>query len=373
MVVPTTIKNFLTAFDTSDSRYQRIKLHIVQKAMFEHDNMGKPMPSRQEIADMTRNYWIFSALSAFSQPMATQRRDAYQFYRDQYNNLRRQDPLKADEKFLERFSEDYFIFAQAESRNVSGVQATKKAVALSKKYAEEIAAHPELAALIVGPEGNGPFSPEAYSYQLNTPLVPGGDEMQRTKISAEEAVKENQRRKGWADFMKLMNRITADMHGAGFASFEDPGAEGFKKMKSLAGKLYGDPALPDGRENPYYNEEWSKDFYTRDTKKYDRLIPGLTAVANSRLADEPHRSDLRNLRTYLEARSALNRQLAARKQAGGAGMLVAKSNADLMLGWAQFVDGLVESDVRFEDLHRRFLLRDMNTDVEDVLREAAGL
>lgn len=361
-LLPGAIKNFLTAYDTSDARYQAVKMQIMQRAAYEHSELGKPMPSAAKIASMTKQYWLFSAGSAFLQPMATQRKDAYQFYRDQYNALRRIDPLKADDAFLDRFGESYFVFAQAQSRNLSGVPATLKAVALSKKYGDLIAANPELGALIVGPEGNGPFSPEAYSYQLNHPLTPGDAETQRTKISATEAMQENQRRLGWSKYAAMVNRLTADLHNRGLKSFADKGAEDLKQEKSNYTKLYSQPLYPDGSENPYYIEAWSKDFSTLDDLKYERLIPGLTNLARSPLAAEPLRSDLRVLQQYLGGRQAVLGALAAREAAGGRKTLTAKANADLATQWQYFVDGLIESDTRFGDLHSRYLARDLGYD-----------
>jgi hypothetical protein len=362
--LPLYARNFLTAFDTSDERYQRIKLHIMQRAAYEHANMGKPMPSAKEIADMTRDYWLFSAVSAWTQPFATQKPDKYQFFRDQYNALRRKDPLTADEEFLERFGESYFVFAQATTENEGGIPATQKAVELSQKYADVIAKAPELAALIIGPEGNGPFSPEAYAYQLSVPLIPGGAEMQRTRMSADEAMAENQRRLGWAKFTKYNNLVTAMLHKAGFDSFEDEGAEEFKAMRSNIAKLLGDPLLPNGNKNPFYNEHWSKDYYTIDPKRHDRLILGLTTVANSDLAKLKSRSDLRRLKEYLGYRRAIVTVLGERDKAGGSAWLGAKSNADLRLAWRRIVDALVESDTSFGDLYHRYLSRDMNVDLE---------
>jgi hypothetical protein len=362
--LPAYARNFLTAFDTSDERYQRIKLQIMQKAAYEHANLGKPMPSAQEIADRTRNYWMFSAVSAFTQPFSTQKPDQYQFYRDQYNALRRKNPMTADEEFLKRFDESYFIFAQSTTENVSGVPATMKAAELQQKYGNLIAKNPELASLIIGPEGNGPFSPEAYAYQLSTPLIPGGAEMQRTRMSADQAMQENQRRLGWAKFTQLNNAVTAQLHSAGYNSFEDSGAEQFKSMRSAIAKLMGDPLMPDGSQNPYYNEQWSKDYYTVDPKRYDRLIPALTAVAHSDLAKKSNRSDLRTLQQYLGYRQALRGVLAQRDKGGGSATLTAKSNADLATAWGRIVDGLIESDTRFGDLYNRYLSRDLGMDIQ---------
>jgi hypothetical protein len=364
-VAPATLKNFLTAFDTSDERYQSVKMQIMQRAAFEHSELGKPMPSAQQISDMTRNYWFFTALSSFVQPASTQRKDAYQFFRDQYNALRRANPMTADSEYLARFGESHFIFAQSQSQNVTGAPATMKAVELSEKYKDLLAANPELAALVIGPEGNGPFSPEAYQYQLNHPLEPGGSEMQRTKISATEAMRENQRRLGWAKFTAKMNELTAKLHNAGFKSFDDEGAEDFKADKKAWVSVYAEPLMPDGSPNPHYNEQWSKDWFTLDARKYERLIPGLTALARSPLAQQPNRSDLRVLQTYLGGRQELLKQLAERKASGAAGTLKAKANEDLRGMWSSFVAGLIESDTRFHDLHTRYLARDLGVDTEE--------
>jgi hypothetical protein len=361
-VLPSTIKNFLTAFDTSDSRYQAIKLQIMQRAAFEHDQLGKPMPTPKHIANMTKQYWLFSAASAFLQPMATQKKDNYQFFRDQYNALRRQNPLTADDQFLDRFGEAYFTFAQSQSQNNTGIPATQRAVELEKKYGDLIAANPELGALIVGPEGNGPFSPEAYSYQLNTPVTPGSAEMQRTRMSADDAMKENQRRLGWSKFSSFMSGLTAQLHNRGLTSFQDKGAEDLSAAKKAVVQLFGAPVLPDGSANPYYNAAWSEDYNTLDPLKYERLIPGLEKVASSPLAAESGRGDLRVLQQYLQARQAVVQALSARNAAGGSADIGAKKNADLLEAWQRLVDGMIESNTNFGDLHSRYLARDLGYD-----------
>lgn len=362
--MPAAVKNFLTAFDTSDERYQRIKLQIMQRAAYEHANLGKPMPTAKEIAAQTRNYWLTSAAWSFSSPAATQRPDKYEFYRQQYRNLTRKNAMTADQEFIERYGESFFTFAASTSD--TSIPPTMKAVKLYKENEALIAKHPELASLIIGPKGDGPFSPEAWAYGLNHPLVPGDAEMMTRKLTAEEAMSENERRKGWAKYTQLANAITAELHSAGFDSFSDEGAEEFQDMRSAIGRLLGDPMGADGEENPYYNEEWSKDFYTMDPRKYDRLIPHMTAIANSPLADNPNRSDLRMLRTYLLGRQALTGLLVERGAAGGARTLKAQANSDLATGWGRFVDGLIERDTRFGDLYHRYLSRDLGVDVEDM-------
>lgn len=370
---PQQIKNFITGLDTSDERYQQVKMQILNRTIYEYaQRHGGAMPSASElgkmkidVADRTRNYWLFQAAAQFVQPFATQRKDPYQFYYDQYNALRRQNPKTADDEFLKRYGESHFIFA-SEITQSQGIPPTAEAVKLARKYGKEIAAAPELAALIIGPNGSGPFSPEAYRYELNNPLVPGSPEMMRSKMTADQALEENRRRLGWAKYTKKMNQLTADLHKAGFASFNDDGADYFKTQKKAWTSLYAEPLYPDGTPNPYYNEAWSKDFFTQDARKYERMIPALTTIANSSLANQPGRSDLRKLQEYLGGRKSLIQQLNDRRAAGMSYTLGAQDNEDLRLQWASFVDGLIEESPRFGDLYHRYLSNDMGVNAQEV-------
>lgn len=359
-LAPATVRNFMTAFDTSDYRYQQVKMQIMQRAIFEHEQLGKPMLSAEEIADRTRTYWFFSAGSSFLQPMATKRRDAFQYYRDQYNTLRAKDPQNADQAFLDRFGEEYFIFAQSMSKNVAGIPATKKAVDASQKYAAVLAAFPELGPLLIGPEGNGPFSPEAYAYQLNNPLVPGDSEMQRRRLSAREALEENQRRLGWAKFSKTMDWINSQMVQQGLTSLEDEGAESLLGMKKALVTLLGSPEI-NGEANKWYNEQWSQDYFSFDSKKYERLTPALEQVAKEALRIDPDRGDMRTLLQYLKARRGLQVVLSQREFT----TLGAKANTDLRRLWAGYVGGLMEQNTDFESLHHRYLSRDLGVDMDE--------
>jgi hypothetical protein len=374
---PTVVRNFLTAYDTSDQRYQQIKLQILQREIYDFQSKHDRPPNEAEINEMqagaaskTRDYWLFSASSSFLQPVATMRKDPMQFFRDQYNNLRRQNPLTADDEYLKRYGESHFTFAQEISKS-DGIPPTMRAVELMKKYGKQIAKNPELAALIIGPEGNGPYSPEAYQYELNNPLVPGGAEMMRTKMSADEAIKENQRRLGWAKYAKKMNQLGAQLRAAGFASYEDDGADAFKAQKKAWTSLYAEPLYPDGTINPYYNAEWSKDFFTQDERKYARMIPALTAIARSDLAKQPDRTDLRSLQQYLGGRQALMSQLDQLQQAGQTHTLAAAANEGLRKQWITFVDSLIEADTKFGDLYHRYLSRDMGVDAEQEANQGA--
>jgi hypothetical protein len=371
-VLPRTIRDFLISYNTSDSRYQQVKLQIMQDAYYRHATTGTPMPSATDIANQVKDYWRFSAASAFLGPVAGQRPDPFAFYRNQYNNLLRTDPKTADQQFLSRYGESYFVFAQSISKNVSGAGATVNAVRLEQKYRDLIAQNPDLAALIIGPEGNGPFSPEAYSYELNTPVSPGSSEMMRTKMTAEQAMTDNQARLGWAKYTGVMNDLNAQLFSRGLKTFQDKGAEDLNSMKKAYTQMLQQPLLPDGTSNPYYNDAWSKAYTTYDKLKYDRLIPGLESLANGPLAQNPNRSDLRVLRDYLQQRQVIQQMLDQRKLGGGSNLLNSPANSDLLSTWTGAVQGFVEGDVNFGNLYHRYLSRDMGMDTAEATAIAAA-
>jgi hypothetical protein len=335
----------------------------MQQNWYEHQELGKPLLSPKQVADRVRNYWLWSTFTRFSQPVSSQRRDPYQFFRDQYHLLLQKNPQTADQEYLNRFGEDHFVFAQGLSSG-TGIPATKRAAMLAKQYGDIIAADPDLAALIVGPEGKGPFSPEAYTYELNTPLVPGGTEMMRSKMSADEAMKENQKRLGWNQFGGIMNILNSELSKRGLKTFNDSGAEDLKAKKQALVSLLGSPTMPDGSPNQFYNEQWAQAYHSIDETKYERLVPKLQELVNSPLAKEPSRSDLRTLGQYLVMRQAVNQMLQARKAAGGNITLTANSNSDLRKAFEGIVQGLVQGDTRFGDLYHRYLSRDMGLDLE---------
>lgn len=360
---PAMIRHFVTAWDTSDHRYQQVKMQIMQRAIYEHEEEGKPMPSVKEIQERVKSYWLFSAASAFLQPMATQRKDAYQFYRDQYNTLRRKhgETGAADLEFLDRFGEDYFVFAASTSRHKAGVQATREADKLARQHADLLADFPELGSLVIGPEGNGPFSPEVYSYQLNSPLVPGDAESQRMKLSAEEVMEENHRRMGWAKYTAYMNWINAELSKRGLASLDQEGAEDLAEDRKAWISSLAEPMRPNGEANPVYNEQWSEDWFAFDSRKYERMVPKLAEIARRGLERDPERTDLRSLQLYLELRQTVQEALKERSFQ----TLGAKANTDLRRAWTRTVGLLVERDTAFGDLHSRYLSRDMGVDMDE--------
>lgn len=392
-----TIKAVKRYFD-SDAR--NTDATAVMRQMDIEYRMGlrsKP-PTFKEARDKANNFSLFKALSRIVVPFSQTYQEALeidqdargvseelkgkllpiQFFLDEYNKMQNAGIPDADQAFLDKYGESFFAFTVAMSRNNTGVSPTLAGVASTVKYKKLLdKIDPDLHALVVGPEGIGPFSQEAYYYQLNTETQDGSGKTQRERMSPREYQVELERRSGWRLFSSMMNKIQANMLEAGYASFDERGAEEFAAQKRglvallTQNHVTAEQAValgienPRGKEfveNPYYNRDWEEDWNTQDRGFYERRILDLTAVANEPDLDpriNPMRADIRGLREYLSVREAVTIELSKRKSDD----LNAKGNADLKGLFRQFVFDISERNIAFAELHNRYLSRDLGVDM----------
>jgi len=156
-----------------------------------------------------------------------------------------------------------------------------------------------------------------------------------------------------------MNILNANLKQAGFMSFSDHGAEKFDSMRKGLVAILTSPDI-NGKKNGMYNEQFAKDFLTIDRSKDERIANAMNSIVKERtLIEDPMRSDIRSLATYMDFRNSMKQTLLARSQQGGSADITAKSNADLRLQFSNAAHMLVESDTKFESLYNRWLSRDM--------------
>jgi hypothetical protein len=163
----------------------------------------------------------------------------------------------------------------------------------------------------------------------------------------------------------MMNGLTATApQPPNLKSFTDKGAEDLLLTKRAWVQMLGSPTMPDGSgaANPFYNEAWSKDYNTLDPLKYERLIPGLQASPGSLW---------RRIRTAVTCGSSSSTWAPARRsrrrwppasQGRQRRHHREGERATCCSPGSGTVDGLIESDTRFGDLHTRYLARDLGYD-----------
>jgi hypothetical protein len=309
-------------------------------------------PTWQEIKNRVGHMAYLRGLMKVGLPFSADFKDPYQFFRNQYQQLQQADPNTADQVFLARYGDAAFAFTGALTSNKKKLPATVNAVRADEKFAYLTDMDPDYAQLIVGPYASGDFSQTAYIQQMAS-----GD---RKVNDARDVVAKSQANLGWAQFDKDMNNIRAELYQAGFTSFQDKGAENIDAMRKGLIMMMTTETLPSGKKNPFYNEEFTKDFMTTDRSKDQRRAEMFNKLVTEKaLIGDDMRDDIKGLALYMDARNALTTQLDERYKAGGSKDINAKHNLDLKLGFHGYTEQLIEANTLFQSLHDRWLMRDM--------------
>jgi hypothetical protein len=300
----------------------------------------------EEVNDQTRKLFSIRLVSALVSPVALSFDSLYKPYVDKYRELREQDPTTADDKFFQQYGEELIYLTQAVTQTNNGVPPTLHGADQTQKFGDLITKYPEYGSVIVGPDAGGEsskFLSQVYNKQLNTPIAPGSDVMQRERLSPLETFTDPQIRLGWQHFSRYMDKIDGYMIQNGFTTYQQaPNMREFKNqvVRELATKY---PA-------------WADEYFTRDERKWDKRIEAFTAmVSDPELAQRP---DMQGVATYLRVRSMMVAELQRRDQFDGSASLFAASNEDIFLAWSEFRIGLKESNLQFADLYNRYLDRD---------------
>jgi hypothetical protein len=292
-----------TAGDVGNDNYQQALLMTVQKQNADYANGGPP-PNLKKAEHDAKQFMYFDALSSFVSPVNVKRTPLsgtpYQFFADQYKSMQQVDPKNAKLNFYKQYGDSLFSFTASLSKSV-GVQATIPAQWAAEKYGKYISVDPSLAGLAVGDVYNqGKFSDSVYRKQMDE--YTNGVRL-REKVSAVDALKQNQVDLGWQQYGKYSNMIDAQLIRAGFHSYTQSGAEPLQQVRQTVIQTLAE-------QNPL----WYQDFGTTSSTKMPVRIEMMKAmVSDPQLQKDPLRQmDLRPLATYLQLRDQLKAQLAAR-------------------------------------------------------------
>jgi hypothetical protein len=317
---------------------------------------------------------MFRTAAAFALPFSVNGQDPYQFFRDEFQRYQKLDPNSADEKFYDKYGDSFYMFSQSMSQNNTGLRPTVESVQMSKHYKDLIdKVGPKYAGLIAGAEGDGEYSNGAFYYQKTHEAAPGAGKTQRSTLSARDAWTQGQVARGWQQYNSLMEDANSQLFDRGLQTFDDPGAEDLKDYRKGVQLMLTTQYLPDGKENPFYNESWEAEFSSLDKGKYDRVAYDLQQVV-----DDPElmskavnpdgtigiRSDIYTLKGYLSYRREMQKALLTRKMNGGSSDITAQQNYDLKSSWDRTVMALIEADTKFAWLHSRFFATDMGFNMD---------
>ncbi len=339
------------AGDPDGQAYQEAWLAEYQRQQGLHANGGDPI-DLDLVEENAKNFIRLHALTNWLSPARTQDTPLtgtpFQFFIDQYKVMQEVDPQNAQAQFLAKYGQDYFVFTAAMNKSL-GIASTVSAQATAEKYKDLIAQRPEMAALVVGDVYNkGGFSNSVYRQQFDELI---GGEAVREKMTAEQALRENQRDLGWQQYAQSMNLLDAALIRSGFKSYADRGAEQFQEAKR---------AMVEGIRQG--NDAWYEDWGTTNRVAVPMRIEFMKKmIQDPDLMNDPMRSELHVLAQYIAVRDALKAQLNSRGQRSlsftEAGMPTGEAqDIGYTLRQAQLM--FMNMDTRFADVFHRYLESD---------------
>jgi hypothetical protein len=298
-------------------------------------------PTPDEINNKVKWIIALDVVSRISLPFATQTRSPYQFWIDEYQRMREEDPINASENFYNKYGDEYYYFTTSLSKNYTGVAATVEADKRAKQLSDLIATNPEYGWFLVGDANAGEFSPTVYRNQRTQAVAPGSTTTFRGAQDPYEAIAETNAERGWILYNKAMDRIEAERINRGLKSLESRGAEDLKQMKK-------DFVAYLSEKNP----DWASVRGKIDTRKVMNFLTfAEKATKDPRLSA---RSDIKTMGDYLKGRKYIIDLLADRKSKN----IDNEENADLKELWTAFTGYLIDKDVTFNRVFTRILEND---------------
>ena len=321
--------------------------------------MADPQSQNQFMADIRKDARALLAARAFASttmPTSMMVASPYQFYLDQYRALRKDDPLNADDRFIDQFGAEFFSIVQRTTKTNNGVSPTIQSWEEFQKYEPLIQSYPEIGALVTGVAGSDMtqrFNEAVYRRQQSESVSPGSPKMQRERVPLQDFIEGADVKEGWLEYRNMV-----DVRNAELAARATMGAS-----KSLNAK-----ANTDVREWYQFEMErlqqnfpaWYRTFSVTDKLKDNRKLSALRAVAEDPVLSL--RPEIEDLQDYFADRQIVIDELKARKAAGGSKSLTASQNADVAEWW-EYTRMEYRDIEEFKDLFDRYLSRDQVSEV----------
>ena len=359
-ILPSWIKQARNAFGNTTDYQDTYSLILAQETSKFYAGQRKALPSTDEVAHRSRNWFILRAVTANASPVSVQPSAELQFYVDQAHIYRAKYAKDWQVKFDEDFP-DFYRMRLSLSANETGIVATDAAykTAADRRYRKLIAQAPEYGWLVVGPDnyyGSDPknrFSQGVYTWEMTQAIGYGNTATFRSKRdNPADAIAEVEASKGWDDYQKARTALNRELERRGGISL------GSKEAQDLDEVWNGYVDESGVRHDGYMdylrkeNQAWAKDFDQTDRGKAQRTLE-FAAKALEQAPSLRQRGDFQVLDSYMQARQMVQALL----DQSGAG-LTAKANEGIKEEWDAYVAYLVSENVGFEQMYNRALLRD---------------
>jgi hypothetical protein len=259
--------------------------------------------------------------------------------------------------FYQKYGQTLFTLTMATTKTNAAIPATAQGLAdlANPDIRALVAQDPSIAYAVVGPTAaQGTFDQAAYQAELNTQIGGGNNSTFRSRLDPVDMIKENNANLGWQEYDQMSSLLNAKLAERGLTSLNSSGATDLKSLKSQFVSNMNTPTSAD------YNPDWYEKYTGAKVDWNARIVSLTNLVSDPNLTNNPARTDLQSLGTYLEGRQELNGLLAQRpsKTTGLPSSITSKSNADLAASWDSFVSGLVMGNTQFALVYQHLLAGD---------------
>jgi hypothetical protein len=330
----------LALMNEEDPMRSRLTVLVMAEENAKYDQgLRDTPPTKKEVNDKVMKILALEVATRLVLPFATNTRSPYQFYIDEYQKLRRENPDTAADVFYNRYGADYFYFTTSLSKNNTGISATLSAYERSQQLSDLIAENPEYGWFLVGDANAGEFSPTIYGNQFEDPVAPGSTINYRGRKDPYEAIEETQAGVGWKEYRKGIALLEAERIN-----------RGLKTLSAAPDLVAAKAEFVENLSNQYPG--WGKAYGDIDIESVNKFLRTASKwVQDPRLAG---RQDMKTFSDYLEGRRIVREELAKRQYKS----INAQANADLREAWDIFVGDLLDQDVTFERIYTRILEKD---------------
>lgn len=261
----------------------------------------------------------------------------------------------AKDQVAAKYGEIYTALLYSQTNNKSRLSSTYAEVDAIQRHKGILGkTDPTLARMIVGPAaamdaeadpGVGKYSAAARRFLMNEKVSPYSTETYMSSKEPDEAGVSTLIDAGWSQYEELTNWLQVQAEARGLSSYEDD--------KSLVeAKRAGMKYLLES--NYAFAHEWNS--FDRGAG-YEEKLADMRQIASSRdLVNDPTRQDVYWLGQYIQLRDAITATLAQRKEAGGAGTVQAKANADLVKVFSLGVKYIRQQNTFFDTYHYHGLI-----------------
>jgi hypothetical protein len=314
--------------------------------------LGTPLLQNQmmqNIRDEARSLLAARAFASMVLPTSMLVESPYQFYIDQYRAFREADYSTADDRFVEDNGAEMFAVMQRTTSNGNGVAPTIESWETFQEYRPLIESYPMIGRLITGSVGSlevQRFNEAVYRRQQSEAISPGSATKQRQRVPLEDFVEGPDIKEGWAAYRTLIDvRNKELMARREQGASPSINAKSNEKLKSLyQWELSQLETL---------HPAWWREFNVRDNLKDKTKFEALRAVASDETLLQ--REDIKTLKSYLQDRQTISKELEARRRTGGSASLSSTKNQDLAEMWEFIRMDYRENIPEFQDIFDHYL------------------